>query len=190
VNAIRLRALVLVLRYTGLQIGDAVSLSRKRLEGNRLLLYTQKTGVPVYLPLPPAVVAALQTLPGSCRGKDAPPNEEYFFWTGRGLLKSAVADWQRSLRKLFDLAGLWKVPGRQNGHAHRFRDTFAVALLEKGVPIETVSILLGHSSISITEKHYAPWVRSRQLLLEQAEERTWRGDTLAGVSPTSAATVQ
>jgi integrase len=65
---------------------------------------------------------------------------------------------------------------------HRFRDTFAVALLEKGVPIETVSILLGHSSVSITEKHYAPWVRSRQLLLEKAVELAWQGDALTGAS--------
>jgi integrase len=43
-----------------------------------------------------------------------------------------------------------------DGHSHRLRDTFSVALLEKGVPLETVSILLGHTSIKTTEKHYAP----------------------------------
>jgi len=43
------------------------------------------------------------------------------------------------------------------GHAHRFRDTFAVELLLAGVPLERVSILLGHTSVKITEKHYAPW---------------------------------
>jgi integrase/recombinase XerD len=31
-----------------------------------------------------------------------------------------------------------------------------------------VSILLGHTSIKTTEKHYAPWVRSRQVALEAA----------------------
>lgn len=49
---------------------------------------------------------------------------------------------------------------------NRFRDTFAVELLLSGVPIERVSILLGHSSVRITEKHYAPWVRDRQVQLE------------------------
>jgi len=36
-----------------------------------------------------------------------------------------------------------------------------------GVPIERVSILLGHQSVRITEKHCAPWVRSRQEQLEE-----------------------
>ena len=32
----------------------------------------------------------------------------------------------------------------------------AVDLLDAGVPLETVSILLGHKSFKATEKHYAP----------------------------------
>jgi integrase/recombinase XerD len=46
-NAQRMRALVLLLRYSGMRIGDAVSLKTDRIEGNKLFLYTQKTGVPV-----------------------------------------------------------------------------------------------------------------------------------------------
>jgi site-specific recombinase XerD len=33
--------------------------------------------------------------------------------------------------------------------SHRLRDTFAVDLLEKGVPLEEVSKLLGHESIRL-----------------------------------------
>jgi integrase/recombinase XerD len=40
--------------------------------------------------------------------------------------------------------------------------------LLESVPTERVSVLLGHSSISVTEKYYAPWVRARQ---EQIESR-------------------
>ena len=57
--------------------------------------------------------------------------------------------------------------------AHRFRDTFATELLLSGVPLERVSILLGHSSIRITERHYSPWVRSRQEQLERDVRGTW-----------------
>ena len=46
--------------------------------------------------------------------------------------------WQTRLRKLFKLAKV------ANGHAHRFRDTFGVELLLAGIPIERVSVLLGH----------------------------------------------
>ena len=48
------------------------------------------------------------------------------------------------------------------------RDTFAVEMLLAGVPLEQVSILLGHSSVKITQKHYAPWDRSRQAALDNA----------------------
>ena len=48
--------------------------------------------------------------------------------------------------------GCFEYAGIPDGHAHRFRDTFAVGLLQAGVPIERVSVLLGHSSIKVTER--------------------------------------
>jgi site-specific recombinase XerD len=45
---------------------------------------------------------------------------------------------------------------------HCLRDTFAVDLLKKGVPLEEVSKLLGHKSIKTTEESYAKWVQARQ----------------------------
>jgi integrase len=34
-------------------------------------------------------------------------------------------------------------------------------------------VLLGHSSIKVTEKHYSPWVRARQEQIEADVRRTW-----------------
>jgi integrase/recombinase XerD len=158
-NARRLRALVLMLRYSGLRIGDVVSLQRERIAKGKLFLSTAKTGTLVWCPLPDAVIQALDVVRGT--------SEKYFFWTGEGKLKSAVGDWQRSLKKLFALA---EVSG---GHPHRFRHTFAVELLLAGVPIERVSVLLGHSSTAITEKHYSAWVRARQEQLEADVRQSW-----------------
>jgi len=50
-SACRLRVLVLLLRYSGMRIGDEVELATDRLTGSKLSLYTQKTGVPVYIVL-------------------------------------------------------------------------------------------------------------------------------------------
>jgi integrase len=58
-------------------------------------------------------------------------------------------------------------------------NSFAVALLMEGVPIERVSILLGHSSTRITERHYSPWVRERQEQAEADVRRTWQRDPVA-----------
>ena len=52
-------------------------------------------------------------------------------------------------------------------------------LLLAGVPLERVSILLGHTSVKITEKHYAPWVRERQEQAEADVKRTWAQDSVA-----------
>ena len=65
--------------------------------------------------------------------------------------------------------------GQGNALSHRLRDTFAVELLLAGVPIERVSVLLGHQ-IRVTEKHYNPWVRSRQEPLEADVARAWKLD--------------
>jgi integrase/recombinase XerD len=163
-NALRLRAFVLVMRYSGLRIGDVTSLQPERLNENKLFLFTQKTGVPVYVVHPEFVAEALRIAPRL--------SERYFFWTGKSTLHAAIGIWQRTLTNLFELAGVI------GGHAHRFRDKFATELLLIGVPLEQVSVLLGHSSIRITETHYRPWVRDRQRQLEMSLEKAWSQDPI------------
>jgi integrase len=157
-NRKRIRAMVLLLRYSGLRIADAVTLKRDRITNGKLFLYTAKTGTPVHVPLPKLALDALEELDDF---------SDRFFWNGFGKITSAVGVWERTFKRLFEIAGIKK------GHAHRFRDTFAVELLLSGASLEHVSILLGHSSVKITEKHYAPWVHTRQAQLEEMVRRTW-----------------
>jgi integrase/recombinase XerD len=169
-NAQRLLAFILLLRYSGLRIGDAVSCRIDQLQGTKLYLYTQKTGQPIYCPLPTEVVQRLRLLPRL--------GEKHFFWTGCSKLHTAVGTWQRTLKRLFTMAGI------DGGHAHRFRDTFAVETLLHGGSIEEVAVLLGHSNIKVTQKHYNPWIPARQRQLEASVERTWQSDPILRKSGT------
>jgi integrase len=76
------------------------------------------------------------------------------------------------------LAALFKDAKVTDGHAHRFRDTFAVELLLDGTPIENVQAFLGHASVRVTERHYAPWVRARKERAEADVKRSWDRDPL------------
>lgn len=151
----QIKAFVLLLRYSGLRIGDATSLTADKIQDGKLMLYTAKAGTAVWLPLPAEAIETLGRV-----GKAG-----CLFWSGNGILKSAIADWQRSLKRLFSLAGV-------KGHAHMFRDTFAVDLLKRGVSLENVAALLGNTP-RIAEKHYSPWVKSRQENLEREVKKAW-----------------
>ncbi len=169
-QATRLRILTLLMRWSGLAIRDAVTLERRRLnEHGELFLYRAKTGSPVYVPLPPDVAEALRNIPPG-----PSPNPRCFFWSGNGSPRSVVGNWQRSFRRLFKIANLRRDDGSiKRCHPHMLRDTFAVEMLLAGVPLEQVSMLLGHKSVKVTEKHYAPWVNARQEQLAANVRKAW-----------------
>lgn len=167
----RIRAFVLTMRWSGLAIKDTVTLERTRIDkdGN-LFLYRAKTGVAVYVPLPPEVVGLLRSLPST--------NPRYFFWSGRGDPETAKRGWTRTLARLFAIASLHNPDDTpKRCHSHMFRDTFAVQLLLAGVTIDQVSLLLGHSSVKITEKHYSPFVKARQEQLANSARSAWARPT-------------
>jgi integrase len=93
-----------------------------------------------------AAVAALEKLN---------TDSEYWFTSGKARPPER-AKWSRYLDTVFELAIV------KDAHSHRFRDS----LLENGVSIENVSVLLGHSFVRITERHYKPWVKTLQKKLE------------------------
>lgn len=136
------------------EASDVTTLAVTSLQDNRLSLYQAKTGEPVSILLDPAVADALRAVVKLNR------NPKYFFWTGESTVPAAVSNWRKRIAEVFKRAGV------KDGHTHRFRDTFSVALLERGATVANVSRLLGHTSIKITEEHYAPWVKSRQDALD------------------------
>jgi len=170
VRARKVHALIQCMRYTGLAIRDAVPLEQdeiqwdKKKKVHRIVTSRQKTGVHVSVPIPGAVARELLDLLNG--------NPRYVFWNrggfgGRdsekrgkeGKETTAVTTMQTDLRNLFRAAGLYV----ENQHmvSHRLRDTFAVSMLSRGVPLEEVSKMLGNS-LKVCERHYGKWVQSRQ----------------------------
>jgi integrase len=76
-----------------------------------------------------------------------------------------------SVYKLMRAVG--KRCGVEHCRPHRLRDTFAVRCLTAKPPmkLEEVSRLLNHSSVVVTERHYAAWTRGRKVQLERAFTR-------------------
>jgi len=156
----RIRAFILLMRWSGLAIRDASCLKRTALDDkNRIHTHRAKTKTDVFVPLPESVADALRALPKA--------HAEYFFWDAETKSATIPVEYRRLLDKVFETAGV-------EGTSHRFRHTFACEMLIAGMPLETVSKLLGHKSIAVTEKHYAAWVPERQIKLETAVKSAWQ----------------
>jgi integrase/recombinase XerD len=163
-QAAAVRALFQLMRFSGLAVRDALTLERAEIHFSRgiyrVVTSRQKTGTDVSVPLPPDVAAEVLAV----TGKDP----KFIFWDGESDI---VKSWTKyTIAPVFKAAKLDK---GGNMMSHRLRDTFAVELLQKGVPLEEVSKLLGHTSIKTTEKHYAKWMKGRQDRLDALVTGSW-----------------
>lgn len=166
---VRARGMVLLLRYTALRIGDVAMLARDRIskDGNRwrIFLRTEKSGKPVFLPIPNDLKEALDGLPVP---RGAGVDCRYFFWNGATSERSIKGIAERTLSAVFKAS---KVP---HAHAHRFRHTLATELLGRGASFEDVADILGNSP-EIVRKHYAKWSPARQARIDELMEKVHAG---------------
>ena len=146
---LRDRALVELLYATGLRVGELVGLDWPDVDlGGRVLRVTGKGGkermVPFGRPAAEALRAWLQVWEG-LRAPDL-PGEPVFLSSRGGRLPD------RSVRRVLDR---WAAAaGVAAGvHPHTLRHTFATHLLEAGADLRAIQELLGHSSLSTTQKY-------------------------------------
>jgi integrase len=154
---LRARALILLLRYTALRIGDALQLRRDQVRDGRLEIRAEKNGEPVRLPVPPRLAKALDAVP---LPRGAPPGCPYYFWNGVGSVRALKNDGHRMLDAVFRKSGV------RDAHSHRFRHTLATEILSKGGSEQDVADVLGISP-AIVRKHYAKWSQARQERISQ-----------------------
>jgi integrase/recombinase XerD len=145
-----LKAIVVLFLHTGLRIGDVIELRPENISGDTIHVKTRKRGTVVRMTLHEEVLAALDDYYRSRNKKQK--NSQYVFSTDVG---KRIVSLDKHLRRL------WKACGIVGGHAHRFRDTFAVALLEQGASLYDVAKLLGISGQTV-EYHYSPYTKELQ----------------------------
>jgi site-specific recombinase XerD len=164
----QLRAVFLVQRWTGLRVGDVLILPKSALNGNRLTAVIRKKrnrkpkASVIERVLPDHVVKSLNELPFR--------NEEHrdcWFWSKTCSEEVNCNKWLRKIDKLNDHLSFKDEDGNPlRFRSHMLRDTFAVEMLLAGVPIEKVSKLLTHESVTMTERYYAKWTKARKEQLE------------------------
>lgn len=171
----RLWFLFVVLNYTGVRISEALALrygdfdlkanvlivnkqvTKANINGVGLSVQTTKTKASIRsVPLHKEVIKALKI--HKQRHKEEMQRRNYqtdfVFTTDKGTLLDKCTQY-KVIKRIFKDAGVeYKEP-------HTFRHTFGTRLANKGVPIETVSELLGHSNISVTKKYYVNVPHSR-----------------------------
>ncbi len=165
---IRARAMVLLLRYTGLRISDVAILEKERVRDGEIHLYTAKNGRPVRLPVHPGLRAALDRLP---RPRAAAEDCKYFFWSGHGSKRCIIRNARRTLAAFFEASRV------ENAQAHRFRHRLATEILEIGGAIDEAADILGNSP-AIIRKHYAKSSLRRQQRISGLMQRVFSGTNL------------
>jgi integrase len=155
----RLTTFVELLRWSGMALIDAVQYRPELVDAEGVLRYRRhKTGQLATVPLPEPLLALLRSAPLERDSVGASHPFRMRDYTAH----SDTVTWRKRLMRLFALAGIEEATNElgkaRAPHPHMLRDTFAVWNLRHGVPLHSVSKMLGHSNPTITAKAYLPWV--------------------------------
>lgn len=146
-------AAVLMLLYgAGLRIGEALGLTKAVVEdllktGRDTLSITGKGNKTRLVPLLPQALGALHAYRNACPWLAARgPNEAFFIGARGGALDPAIVQKRvRDIRRSLGLA--------ESVTPHALRHSFATHLLGAGGDLRTIQELLGHASLSTTQRY-------------------------------------
>jgi integrase/recombinase XerC len=141
------RALVALLWGCGLRLGEALALTPARLPATDVMVVDGKGGKQRVVPVLPAVLAAIDDYRAACPWT-LEPDAPLFRGARGGPLAPGVV--QRQLRRLRGQLGL---PDEATPHA--LRHSFATHLLADGGDLRAIQELLGHASLSTTQRYTA-----------------------------------
>ena len=139
------RALFTLLYGCGLRIAEALSLTRGDLPADGTLKVVGKGRKERLVPVLPAVAEALAAYVAACPHAMR-PGDPLFVGVRGGPLNPGVAE--RQMRRLRRLLGL-----PETATPHALRHSFATHLLAGGADLRAIQELLGHSSLSTTQRY-------------------------------------
>jgi len=143
--AMRDRALFTLLYGGGLRIGEALSLNVGDVPGGDAMVITGKGNKQRVVPLLPVIVERIAAYLENCPHKLGPGDPLFVGARGARLNPGVV---QRQMRKIRIFLGL-----PETATPHALRHSFATHLLAGGGDLRTIQELLGHESLSTTQRY-------------------------------------
>ena len=151
-----LRRLFAILVYTGLRLGDAVTLKWESIRDGRIFNDIRKTRKELAFPLLPALAQILAEVPEADRHGPVCPDFARKYARTHTLISRYIKD---HLERC-GIQCVEMVPGRKRGvsryGAHSFRHSFITACARAGVPSGLIRDWVGHESPDIT-RIYEHW---------------------------------
>lgn len=138
-------ALLTLLYGCGLRIAEALSMNRNEVPTGESMVITGKGNKQRVVPVLPVVREAIEAYVALCPIQPGPEGALFVGARGKRLNPGVV---QRQVRKLRAMLGL---PDTATPHA--LRHSFATHLLGAGGDLRTIQELLGHASLSTTQRY-------------------------------------
>jgi len=144
-GALRDRALFTLLYGCGLRIDEALSLNIEHLPRDGFLRVIGKGNKERQVPVLDAVIKAIEEYRDACPFPETSDRALFLGVKGKRLSQGVVQKAMRSLRKQLNL------PDTATPHA--LRHSFATHLLQNGANLREIQELLGHASLSTTQRY-------------------------------------
>lgn len=151
------KPLFVVALETGLRRGDLLGLTWSNVKNDQIELLMRKTRRFVEIPMSSACRTTLE----ECRSRSLVGRHVFLTESGQPYPVTTI-------RRYFDLAK--RIAGiKRRFRFHDLRHTFGSTLASRGVPIQIISKVMGHSSVRVTERYARPSEDAIQMIVDALE---------------------